>query len=122
MAAAAALDNPITWTKTYRLTGKVGALLVCALLGRVDTLHSRCDPRSRIRQVQLTAEEAVTYAAAADRLHEPCEITLDLGQPVASDEWILILAAHAALQGDVAVLDDVIATLQTGIRGRKQEV
>jgi len=73
-------------------------------------------------KLQLTAEEAVTYRAAADRLHEACEITLDLGHPVASDHWILILAAHAALEGDVAVLDDVIATLQTAIQGRKQAV
>ena len=73
-------------------------------------------------KLQLTAEEAVTYRAAAERLHEACEITLDLGQPIASDDWILILAAHAALQGDVAVVDDVIATLRTAIQGRKQTV
>ena len=73
-------------------------------------------------KLQLTAEEAVTYRAAADRLHEACEITLDLGHPIASDDWILILAAHAALQGDVAVVDDVIATLRTAIQGRKQTV
>jgi hypothetical protein len=70
--------------------------------------------------LQLTAEEAVTYRAAAERVHEACEITLDLGQPIVSDDWILILAAHAALQGDIAVLDDVIATLQRAIQGRKQ--
>jgi len=73
-------------------------------------------------KLQLTAEEAVTYRPAAERLHEACDITLDLGQPIASDDWILILAAHAALQGDVAVVDDVIATLRTAIQGRKQTV
>jgi hypothetical protein len=73
-------------------------------------------------RLQLTAEEAVTYRAAAKRLHEACEITVDLGNPIASDDWILVLAAHAALQGDVAVLDDVIATLQTAIQARKQAV
>ncbi len=71
-------------------------------------------------KLQLTAEEALTYRAAAQRLHEACEITLDLDQPIVSDDWILILAAHAALQGDVAVLDEVIATLQTAVQGRKQ--
>ena len=69
-------------------------------------------------KLQLTAEEAATYRAATERLLEACEITLDLGNPIASDDWILVLAAHAALQGNVAVLDDVIARLQTAIQGR----
>jgi hypothetical protein len=73
-------------------------------------------------KLQLTAEEAVSYRAAAERLREACEITLDLGQPIASDDWILVLAAHSALQGDVAVLDEVIAALQTAIQCRKQAV
>ena len=73
-------------------------------------------------KLQLTAEEAVTYRAAAERLHRACEITLDLGNPITSDDWILVLTAHAALQGDVALLDDVIATLQTAIQARKQAV
>ena len=73
-------------------------------------------------KLKLSAEEAVTYRAAAERLHEACEITLDLGHPITSDDWILVLAAHAALQGDVAVLDDVIATLRRAIQGRKQAV
>ena len=73
-------------------------------------------------KLQLTAEEAVSYRAAADRLHEACEIMLDLGNPIASDDWILVLAAHAALQGNVAVLDDVIAMVRTAIQGRKQAV
>ena len=73
-------------------------------------------------QVQLTADEALTYRAAATRLHEACETTLDLGHPISPDDWILILAADAALEGRVGVLDELIATLQAAIERRKQPV
>jgi hypothetical protein len=72
-------------------------------------------------QVQLTADEALTYRAAATRLHEACDTTLDLGHPISPDDWILILAADAALE-DVGVLDELIATLQAAIERRKQPV
>jgi len=69
---------------------------------------------------RLTAEEAVSYQAAAARVREACEIVVDLRSPITADDWTLVLAAHVALEGRLAHLDQVIAVLQTASDRRKR--
>ena len=57
------------------------------------------------RKLQLSGEEASTYRAAADRLHETCGMALDLTQPITVEDWIFLETAHAALTGDLGLLD-----------------
>jgi hypothetical protein len=69
-------------------------------------------------KLQLTPDEADAYQGAASRLHEACEIGLDLTQPVSIDDWILLQLAQAALAGSVEQLDRVIAAVESAIRAR----
>jgi hypothetical protein len=61
-------------------------------------------------KLQLSCEEAATYRAAAERLHETCEMALDLAQPISVEEWIVLEVAHAALAGELGLLDDPAAS------------
>jgi hypothetical protein len=38
-------------------------------------------------KVQLSREKASAYCAAAGRLHEVCEMALDLTQPITVEDW-----------------------------------
>jgi hypothetical protein len=69
---------------------------------------------------QLTNDETATYRAAATRLHEACEMGLDLAQPIGIDDWILIQLAHAALADNLGPLDEVIAAVESALRARQR--
>ena len=71
-------------------------------------------------RVQLSADEVDIYRVAAARLRDVCETMLDLHQPMTSDEWIVLQVADAALQGHIAVLDEVIAAVETSIQSRRR--
>jgi hypothetical protein len=69
-------------------------------------------------KLQLSPEEAVAYGRAADRLHESCQMTIDLKMPITIEEWIFLRLADAAIGGDVNDLDSVIAKVQNEIQSR----
>jgi len=69
-------------------------------------------------KLQLSPEEASAYRAAADRLHETCEMALDLTQPITVEDWIFLEIAHAALAGDFDHLDSVVAKVEAEIKLR----
>ena len=69
-------------------------------------------------KLQLSREEASTYRAAADRAHDACEMTLDLTQPITVEDWIFLEIAHAALAGDLGLLDCVVAKVEAEIESR----
>lgn len=69
-------------------------------------------------KLQLSREEASAYRAAADRLHEICEMALDLRQPITVEDWIFLEIAHAALAGDLDLLDCVVAKVEAEIESR----
>ncbi len=71
-------------------------------------------------KLQLSREEASAYRAAADRLHETCEMALDMRQPITVEDWILLEIAHAALAGDLGLLDCVVAKVEAEIESRTQ--
>lgn len=70
--------------------------------------------------LQLSREEASAYRAAATRLHETCAMALDLTQPIPVEDWILLEVAHAALEGNLELLDGVIAKVEAEIQSRRQ--
>jgi len=70
--------------------------------------------------VQLSPEEAIRYRAAADRLRESCETTLDLKVPITIEEWLFLRLADAALRGDFRDLDSTIARVQRELLRRKK--
>lgn len=83
--------------------------------------YTRCMPNFlESGKLQLSREEASAYRAAATRLHETCEMALDLTQPITVEEWILLEVAHAALAGDIGLLDCVVAKVEAEIESRKQ--
>ena len=63
-------------------------------------------------ELRLSHKEASAYRAAADRLHEACAMALDLTQPITIENWILLEVAHAALAGDLGLLDCVAAKVE----------
>ncbi len=69
-------------------------------------------------KLQLSREEASAYRTAADRLHETCEMVLDLTQPIPVEDWIFLEIAHAALAGDFDHLDSVVAKVEAEIESR----
>jgi len=71
-------------------------------------------------KLRLTPEEATTYRAAADRLHEACEMGLDLTQPIGVDDWLVLQVAQAALAGSLEPLDHMIAVVEDAIRSRRE--
>ena len=71
-------------------------------------------------KLQLSREEASAYCAAADRLHETCEMAPDLTQPITVEHWIFLEIAHAALAGDLGLLDCVVAKVEAAIESRTQ--
>ncbi len=72
--------------------------------------------------LRLSPEEASIYRSAADRLHETCEMVLDLRQPVTADEWMFLEVTHAAFEGNLELLDGVIAKVEAEIQSRKRLV
>ena len=70
--------------------------------------------------LRLSPEEASIYRSAADSLREKCEMVLDLRQPVTVDEWMFLEVTHAALEGDLELLDSVIAKVEAEIQSHKQ--
>ena len=70
--------------------------------------------------LRLSLEEGSIYRSAADRLYETGEMVLDLRQPVTVDEWMFLEVTHAALEGDLELLDGVIAKVEAEIQSRKQ--
>jgi len=71
-------------------------------------------------KVRLSPEEVVSYRAATHRLHESCQMTLDLKMPITIEEWLLLRLADAALRGDVRDLDGLIARVQNEIQHRRK--
>jgi len=69
-------------------------------------------------KLRLSSEEAAVSRAAADRLHEACEMALDLAQPITIEDWILLETARAALAGELGVLDAVVAKIEAEIGSR----
>jgi len=69
-------------------------------------------------KLQLSREEASTYRAAAHRVHETCEMALDLTQPITVEDWIFLEISHAALAGDLGLLDCVVAKVEAEIESR----
>ena len=72
--------------------------------------------------LQLSPEEAGRYRGAVDRLRDTCEIVLDLSQPITVEEWMFLQVAYAALDGDLDLLDGVMAKVEAEIRARKQRI
>jgi hypothetical protein len=70
-------------------------------------------------KVQLSPEEVINFRAAANHLHESCQMTLDLKMPIAIEDWLLLRLADAALHGDFRNLDRIISRVQDEIRHRK---
>jgi hypothetical protein len=70
-------------------------------------------------KLRLSPEEASRYCAAADRLHETCEMALDLTRPITVEDWIFLELAHAALAGDLRWVDCAIAKVEAEIESRK---
>jgi hypothetical protein len=68
--------------------------------------------------LHLCSQEASTYRAAAQRLHEACEMGLDLTQPISIENWIFLEIAHAALAGDLSLLDCVVAKIEAEMESR----
>jgi len=71
-------------------------------------------------KLQLTPDEVIAYRPAADRLHEACEISVDLAKPISLDDWILLRVGQAALAGETRLLDDVIEVVERAVRSRRQ--
>jgi hypothetical protein len=71
-------------------------------------------------KLRLSPEEVGSYRAAADRLHESCQMTLDLRTPITIEEWLFLRLADAALRGDFSIMDAIIAQVQNEIRHRKE--
>jgi hypothetical protein len=69
-------------------------------------------------KLQLSTREASTYCVAARRLHEACATALDLTQPITVESWILLQTAHAALCGDLGLLDRIVAKVEAEIASR----
>ena len=67
----------------------------------------------------LSPEEAASYRAAAARLHESCQFSLDLKKPITIEDWLFLWLADAALKGDLSNLDRTIARVQDEIQRRK---
>ena len=70
-------------------------------------------------KLRLSTEEAATYCAAAERLHEACEMVVDSTQPITIEDWILLDSAHAALADDLGVMDAVVASIEAEIGSRR---
>jgi hypothetical protein len=68
--------------------------------------------------LQLSREEASAYRGAADRVHETCAMALDLAQPITLEDWLVLVVAHAALGGELGLLDGVIAKVEAEIASR----
>jgi hypothetical protein len=78
-------------------------------------------PRDRLLEsgkLQLPREEAGSHRAAAEYLHEKCEVAFDPSQPMTVEEWIVLELAHAALGGEHGLLDHVIARVEAEIETR----
>jgi hypothetical protein len=71
-------------------------------------------------KLRLSPEEVSSYRAAADRLHEACEMALDLTQVITVEDWIFLEVANAALTGDLGLLDGAIAEVEAAIQLRTQ--
>ena len=67
----------------------------------------------------LSPEEAASYRAAATRLHESCQVSLNLNMPITIEDWLFLRLADAALKGDLSDLDRTIARVQDEIQRRK---
>lgn len=81
--------------------------------------YTRCMPDLlESGKLQLSREEASTYRAAAHRVHETCEMALDLTQPITVEDWIFLEISHAALAGDLGLLDCVVAKVEAEIESR----
>jgi hypothetical protein len=71
-------------------------------------------------RLQLSREEAGCYRAAAERLHDACEMVLDLAQPITTEEWIALEVTNAAIRGDLNVLQAVIASVEIEVESRRR--
>ena len=70
--------------------------------------------------IELPASEArhLVKSAAADRVHETCAMALDLARPITIEEWLVLEVVHAALGGELGLLDGVIAKVEAEIASR----
>lgn len=75
--------------------------------------------RSTNRVDQFAGRRA---APAAHRLHDACEMCLDPTQPITVDDWIFLEIAHAALAGNLGLLDCVLVNVAAEIQSRRQPI
>jgi len=71
-------------------------------------------------KLRLSPEEMSSYRAAADRLHEACEMALDLTQPITIEDWLCLEVSGAALSGNLEPLDGAIAIVEARIQSMRQ--
>jgi hypothetical protein len=90
----------------------------CLILARRYTGFVPCILESG--KLQLSPEEVSTYRAATDRLHEACEMALDLTQSITIEDGLCLEVSGAALGGNLEPLDGAIATVEERIQLRKQ--
>jgi hypothetical protein len=67
-------------------------------------------------KLQLSPGEADSYRTAAQRLHETCEMAVDLALPISTTDLILLSVAKAGLEGDTSMIDLVIAKVEDAIK------
>ena len=81
--------------------------------------YTRCMPDLlESGKLQLSREEASAYRAAADRLHDACEMALDLEHPITVEDWMFLEITRAARAGDLGALDAVIAKVAAELESR----
>jgi hypothetical protein len=71
-------------------------------------------------KLRLSPEELIGYRTAVDRLHESCQMTIDLQSPITTDEWVLLRLADCALKGEFSTPERIIARVQSEIEGRRK--
>lgn len=71
--------------------------------------------------VRLSPEELISYRAAADRLHESCQMAIDLKMPITVEEWLLLRLADGALKGNLRDIDSVIGRIEREIQLRRRQ-
>ncbi len=68
----------------------------------------------------LSADEANDFRWAADRLMDIGHAPIDLTRPISFDEFVKVIFASAAIDGDEDRLDTMIGMLEAEIAKRKQ--
>lgn len=70
--------------------------------------------------LQISHGEAGGYRAVAQALQKTCEMALDFAQPITAEEWIFLELAQVILEGNLELLERVIAKVKDEIHLHKQ--